>query len=254
MARSKSPVERAHMITEGYLKAWADDRNVIEVIDKTADRGYLSSIKNATIVSSVYDPAVIDRDLEGEFAKVENAGVRALDKLRGGDLELDVRELNALIAFLDMYLHRGRYADRAGVRVPARLVRGDMSTDDAELALGDMLLLLAGTSDLVRVKDLGITEWPWHLVDQPSPLATGDGAVLLWSASNGSPVTAITFPISPTQLLVIGEGLPDEIPVNSLLAKNSKRWLVGARGTLNLAGMKSSGGSKRDAPRTLDSL
>jgi hypothetical protein len=66
-------------------------------------------------------------------------------------------------------------------------------------------------------------------------LATGDGAVLLWRPTDGAEISTISFPLSPTQLLVIGEDLPDDVPHNRLLAENSKRWIVGARGTLNFS-------------------
>lgn len=38
------------------------------------------------------------------------------------------------------------------------------------------------------------------------------------------------FPLSPNQLIVIGEDLLDGIPHNPLVAEHSKRWIVGARG------------------------
>lgn len=66
-------------------------------------------------------------------------------------------------------------------------------------------------------------------------LATGDGAVLLWRTTEGAGVFTISFPLSPTQLLVIGKDLPDDVPLNRLLAENSKRWIVGARGSLNFS-------------------
>ncbi|RKE64909.1 hypothetical protein DEU36_2142 [Microbacterium sp. AG238] len=45
---------------------------------------------------------------------------------------------------------------------------------------------------------------------------------------------AVTFPLSPSQLLVIGDGLPSQLPLNPMIAKKSTRWLVGSRVTLNL--------------------
>ncbi|WP_245338555.1 DUF4238 domain-containing protein [Microbacterium imperiale] len=231
------------MVSRGYLKAWADSRGVIEVIDKQTDEKYPSSIKNATIVSYVYDSAVLTQDLEAEFAAVEDAGIPAIDRLRRCETDLSTDDMHALIAFLDMHLHRGRYADRAGVRIPARVVKTDGTIEAAELALGDLLTLGRGLGDVVQLRDLNLERWRWrwHILPQEHPLATGDGAVMLWSPRDGAPVSTVTFPLSPTQLLVVGEALPDNFRINIAIAKNSKRWLVGARGTLNLT---------RDQPAT----
>ncbi|OWP20308.1 hypothetical protein CBF90_02090 [Microbacterium sp. AISO3] len=232
---AKKGVRRAHMVSRGYLKAWADSRGVIEVIDKQKGERYPSSIKNATIVSYVYDSSVLTQDLEAEFAAVEDAGIPAIDKLRRGETDLSADDMHALIAFLDMHLHRGRYADRAGVRVPAQVLRTDGTIEAAELALGDLLTLARGLDDIVQLRDLGLEHWYWQILLQERPLATGDGAVMLWSPAEGSPVSTVTFPLSPTQLLVVGEALREHLPISAAIAKNSKRWLVGLRGTLNLA-------------------
>jgi hypothetical protein len=63
---------------------------------------------------------------------------------------------------------------------------------------------------------------------------TGDGAVLLWHPTEGAEICTVSFPLSPTQLLVIGRDLPDKICVNNRITDNCKRWIIGAPGTLNL--------------------
>jgi len=133
-------VKRPHMVPKGYIRAWADRRNRVEVIDVQHGRGVTSSIENATVVSYVYEPAVLTHDLEAEFALIESRGLSAIRKMRYAHITT-FEERDALIAFLDMHLERGRYADQADVRTFARLLRTDAQTEDSELALGDRLLL-----------------------------------------------------------------------------------------------------------------
>lgn len=226
---------RGHMVSRGYISAWADEKNVVDVLDLQDGRGYPSSIVNASVVSYVYDPEVLMQDLESEYARIEGTGISAIAKLRTGQA-VTRKDQNAVIAFLDMHLHRGRHADRARVRVPAVLMMKDGSVEDAELKLGDMLLLSQEHPEILRLTQLGLTDWTWRIYDVGN-LATGDGAVLLWRPTADEELTTITFPVSPTQLLVIGDDLPEK-PfelLNLHLAKNCRRWMVGERGSLNLA-------------------
>ena len=106
-------VRRAHMVSKGYLQAWANDEKRVSVIDCQNDRGFTTSVDSATVVSYVYDPQVLTVDLEARFAKTEAAGIKALNVLRAQEtltLEMQI----AVIEFLDMHLERGRYADQAG--------------------------------------------------------------------------------------------------------------------------------------------
>lgn len=186
---------------------------------------------NATVENYVYDPNFLTRNLEQCYSVIEGAGIPVLRKLRNGE-SLSDAELLAVVAFLDMHLVRGRYADRTKVRAAAVALRTDGRIEHTELALGDALLLSQSFPDVLRLTTLGLEQWAWH-VQEETCLATGDGAVLLWRAIDGAPVTTVSFPLSPTQLLVIGEDLPDDIPLNALLAQNSKRWIVGVRGSLD---------------------
>lgn len=226
-------VKRGHMVSEGYLKAWADERNLVDVIDIQHRRGFPSSIKNATVVSYVYDPNVLTRDLEDDYSRIEDAGIPVIVKLREGAQSLTGEERGAMIAFLDMHLDRGRYADQTKLRVPAVLVKTGGDFEAAELALGDMLLLSQALPEVLRLSALGLEQWEWKMLEA-NGLATGDGAVLLWQPTKDAGVCTVSFPLSPTRLLVIGQDLPDELPLNARVAANSKRWIVGERGTLNL--------------------
>lgn len=225
---------RSHMVSRGYISAWADKKNVVDVLDLQDGRGYPSSIVNASVVSYVYDSEVLTHDLEAEYARIESTGISTITKLRTGQA-VTRKDQDAVIAFLDMHLHRGRYADRANVRVPAALVLKDGTTRDTELRLGDMLLLSQEHPDTLRLTKLGLHDWTWRIYEVDN-LATGDGAVLLWRATTDDEISTVTFPLSPTQLLVIGDDLLDKSfqSVNLHLAKNCRRWLVGIRGSLAL--------------------
>lgn len=231
------------MVSNGYIRAWADAKNRVEVLDLEGGRGYLISYKRATVVSYVYDPKILNHDLEQDYAKVESKGIPAINKLREGHLALTAVERQALIAFLDMHLDRGRYANQDKTLAPAVIVKTDGSHENAELNLGDLLLLSQYLPEVRRLSKLGIEEWPWRVVPV-NGLSTGDGAVLLWRQPDGEEVCTISFPLSPTKLLMIGQPLADGIPLNSLLSKNSKRWIVGELGTLNLNFATATGSQK----------
>ena len=223
-------VKRAHMVSKGYIRAWADARNRVDVLDLQDGRGFPSSFENATVVSYGYDTEILTHDLERDYWRIENSGIPAIVKLRNGNT-LTAEEQNAVIAFLDMHLDRGRYADQAKIRTPAVVLKTGGRIEDAELTVGDRLLLSQSFQDVLRLTTLGLEQWPWQ-VREAKHLATGDGAVLLWRPTDGAEISTISFPLSPTQLLVIGQDLLDDVPLNPLLAENSRRWIVGAKGTL----------------------
>lgn len=229
---AKVGVKNAHMVSKGYIRAWANAKKIVDVLDIQDGRGYASSYEKATVVSYAYDPNVLTQNLEREYSLIESNGTPALVKMRNGE-PLTTAEKRAVIAFLDMHLDRGRYAHRTKVRASAVVLRTGGRVEHTELALGDALLLSQSFRDVLRLKNLGLEQWPWQ-VREARGLATGDGAVILWR-STGTKIATISFPLSPTRLLVIGDDLPDDVPHNQLLADNSNRWIVGARGTLNLS-------------------
>jgi hypothetical protein len=222
------------MVSKSYIRAWADTRGRVEVLDLQHGRGFVSSVENATVVSYAYDASIMAQNLEGHYAGIEDRGIPALAKLRTGG-PLAPAEQTAMINFLDLHLDRGRYADQANTRIPAVLINTDGRSEAAGLTLGDRLLLSQFLPDVIRLTSLGLEQWPWHVYEARDRLATGDGAVLLWQETQNAEISTISFPLSPTQMLVIGKDLPDALPLppNALLAKNSKRWIVGALGTLN---------------------
>lgn len=225
-------VKAAHMVSKGYIRAWADAKNTVDVLDLQDGRGYRSSYLKATVVSYVYDPEVLTRDLEHDYWKIEDLGIPAIVKLREGQPLTDAEQC-AVIKFLDMHLDRGRYADKSKAQIPAVVLKTRGRIENAELNLADLLLLSQSFSEVLRLTQLGIEDWPWR-VREARGLATGDGAVLLWRPTGGEEISTISFPLSPTRLLVIGQDLPDDAPLNPRLAGNSRRWVVGEKGTLNL--------------------
>lgn len=224
---------QGHMVSKGYIAAWADKRNTVDVIDIQGRRGYPSSIEAATTVGDVYDPAVLAHNLEAAYADVETDGIPVLVRLRDGAQSLSEKDREVTIAFLDMHLDRGRYADRADLRASAQVLLAGGEVRETELRLGDALLLSQSIPEVLRLKTLGLEAWEWRLWPTEE-LITGDGAVLLWPATEGADICTVTFPLSPNCLLIIGKELPDGVPMNDRIASNSKRWIVGARGSLNL--------------------
>ncbi|WP_082460168.1 DUF4238 domain-containing protein [Frigoribacterium sp. Leaf8] len=228
MAREE--VRRAHMLTKAYIRAWADGRNRVDVIDMGRKHGYASSVNNATVRSFAYEPNVLTRDLEQEYAVIESKGMQAIAKLRGEDPTMDDETVAALMAFLDMHLDRGRYADQTEVRTPAVLLKTDGTTEDVEFNVADRLLLSQSMEDVIRLKALGLESWGWQIL--PGEFVTGDGAVLLFRETEGAEVCTVAFPLSPTQLLLIGKPFDGPVALNPLVASKSRRWLVGRPGSL----------------------
>lgn len=223
------------MVSKGYLRAWADSRGRVEVIDMEHQRAFTSSIENATVVSYAYETSVLTHDLEAQYAQIESKGIPVIAKLRGGHA-VSRSEKTSLIAFLDMHLNRGRYADQAAVTTPAVMMMNDGQMKDVDFNMADRMLLSQSLPELVRLATRSIEDWSWQVL-QPAAgnfLATGDGAVLLWRESEESGLSTVSFPLSPTQLLVIGNDLPDPLPINPLMAEQSQRWLIGQRGTFNM--------------------
>lgn len=229
---TKNQVKGAHMVSSGYISAWADQSNVIDVLDLDQGRGYPISFKQATIVNYVYEPAFLNHDLEGEYARTESSGIPVIKKLREG-LEVTVDEQTQLIEFLEMHRYRGRYADRAEMRVPAVAVMTDGTAKDIHLKVGDMTLLTRDREPGPRLTTLGLEQLTWTIWTlEDDTLPTGDGAVMLWGSAKDDSVAFVTFILSPTQLLLIGDNLPTELPIKEQLVKHSMRWIVGRRGTL----------------------
>lgn len=233
-------VKRAHMVSRAYLKPWADKGGYVEVIDIQDRRGFTTNITNATVVSYAYEPDLLNRDLEREFAEVEASGAPALAKLRYGH-SLSDEEKSHIVSFLDMHLQRGRYADQTKARTPAIVLKENGKTEKTELNLADRLMLSQHMEGPVRLGSLDIEAWKWT-IHRTENLATGDGAVLLWKEQEEGALTAVTFPLAPDQVLLIGS--PTDLrflaALNARLADNSRKWIVGQRGSLNLEWFKSS--------------
>ncbi|WP_286161119.1 DUF4238 domain-containing protein [Arthrobacter sp. MYb213] len=222
------------MISRGYLQPWGDSRKQVDVIDVEKRRGFTTGVVNATVVNYAYDPSLLTHDLEDQFQKIESRGIPALVKLRYGH-RLETEEKTSVVSFLDMHLDRGRYADQAQVSTSALVLKTGGRMEHENLNLGDRFLLSQSLKDVTRLSSMKLESLPWK-VHEAEGLVTGDGAVMLWRKSAGSRIVAVTFPMSPNKLLVIGN---DFVPLisehlNDLMTRKCRRWIVGARGSLNL--------------------
>lgn len=221
------------MVSKFYLRAWGDEKDCVDVIDLEQGRGFKTAIGSATVVSYVYDPDFLTHDLEGQFGKIESAAAPALKQLRE-EVPLTEQGQRVIIAFLDMHLERGRYADQAKITTPALVIKTKGETEEVDLKLGDRLLLSRYVEGAVRLSNLGLERWPWTLYKlyEGESLLTGDGAVLLWSETRDGELDTVTFPLGPELMLVIGRGIDPKIPINIFVAEKSRRWLVGSADTL----------------------
>jgi hypothetical protein len=227
------PVRRPHVLTKAYLNAWADDRRTVDVIDKRRNHGAPMSINNATVVGGAYDSLVLTQDLEGDFAKIEDGGIRVIAKLRR-EVEVTPGEAKTMVAFLDMALDRGRYADQAESFLLGTVFMVDGSVLDTDFSVADRLRLAQSLPDVLRLVSMGLHGWEWRVETHYSRLVTGDGAVLLFHEPGSDELATVAFPLSPMHLLVIGKPLPHDEPLNNHIARASRRWIVGARGTLRM--------------------
>lgn len=191
-------VKRAHMVSRAYIEAWSNDRSLVTVFDKEnpAASG-VRSVRDATVVRYAY--------------------------------RTELTTLLAIVEFLDMHRERGGFADKTKERVP--MASANVLTGQSRMVhagLGDRIVLSRSVdTSRVRIRDLPVGRWRWHVLPVDSGLITGDGAVLLWSERDTT--CTVTFPISPSRLLVIGSGLDGAtVPINSLIADQSRRWLIGS--------------------------
>jgi hypothetical protein len=226
-------VKRGHMVSKSYLLEWADSRNIVDVLDLEQGRGFATSFQNATVLSYVYEPEVLTHNLEGDYDRIENRGIPVIRHLRNGE-QVTVEDKHRLVAFLDMHLDRGRYANQGDIRTPAVVLKTGGQVEKAELNLADRALLSQSLPDVTRLAALNLESWRWE-VREATGLATGDGAVILWQSAESEPLSSVTFPLSPTQLLVIGRDIPGQPQLNTHLAQNSRRWVIGERGSLDLS-------------------
>lgn len=236
--------KRGHMITRAYLEPWADQKGQIEVRDLESRKVYTTNIKNATVVRYVYEDKVFKHDLEAKFAEIEGHGVAVLRKLREGQ-PVSSNEKHRALQFMQMFRLRGTYSGEHKTPVPGVMVRLNIQTGQSELgpldlSLGDKLFLAQLHDQSVDLQDLGLEAAPWRVVTYERPcLATGDAAVQLWGDEPPGSVSAITFPLSPHELLVIGTLVPvdqSSLPmfINHVIAQRSRRWLIGPLGSLNM--------------------
>lgn len=223
-------VKRSHMVARSYLEPWANSRNVLYVWDLERTNHGRRSLGDATVVSYAYRTEHTTLDLEADYGRIESDGVPAVRNLASaGTLTDEGRE--ALVRFMDMHLERGRYADQASVKVPIAV--GNFATGGAEMSemsLGDRLVLSRSINkDALRLADLGVLKWRWRIAASVPPyLVTGDGSVLLFERRTGSGVCTVTFPLSPSKLLIMGEDLPQASlqGVNEMTLLKSRRWWV----------------------------
>lgn len=223
---------RSHMVSRKYLSAWGDKRGRLDVIDLEAPRGYTTTFERATVHSYVYEANVLERsDLEGEYGKVETAGIPALRKLENGEA-IEREEQHAVIEFLDMHLERGNYADQSKILTPAVAVMHDGTSQEVDLKLADRLILSRHMEGATSLLDQGLEDWPWAVYEGHG-LVTGDGAVMRWAESKqNDTLCTVTFPLSPTAMLVIGRPIDVDLPINEVLVSKCRRWIVGRAGTL----------------------
>lgn len=203
------------------------------MIDLEHGRGFTTTIGNATVVNYAYATETLAHDLEEQFSRIEGRGIPTLLKLRYGHT-LSRAEKAQAIAYLDMHLERGRHAHQTRFRAPALLIKTGGRSEEADLNFGDLMTLSQHTNNVVRLAPRGLEDWPWEVCDLAG-LATGDGGVLLWRDTAEVELSTVTFPLSPTQLLLIGTKPRSlrSVGLNTRLAQNCRRWIVGTVRSLN---------------------
>lgn len=216
------------MLSRGYLEPWANDRGVLYVYDKELETGGVRTIRNATVVGDAYATKVVNHDLEGEFADIESAGLPSIRRLLNGATLSGGQEL-AIVRFLDMFIERGNFADQFKVRAPIAVASIDQPTVVEHVGIGDRLSLARSLNQESRtLLELGIRHWKWKVLELDSEVVTGDGSVITWNQTEGSPIEAVTFPISPYKILQIGRDLArGPLPLSQLIAARSRRWVIG---------------------------
>ncbi len=206
---------------------WADKNGDIYVADIQNERALILRASNATIVKYAYQTAVLKHDREAHYSQIEARGIRAI-RAACTNPEFSQSDRRDLTDFMDMFIERGLYADQNDLSVS--VIRGSFDSDEfeeVEFNLGDMISLHKdlNASD-VTLRDAGIENWNWAVVEQPHPMMTGDGAVIC--IKRDEHLTTVVFPLSPFMLLVVGEVQHDlSFSVTNYIAQVSRRWIIG---------------------------
>lgn len=205
---------------------WADDRGEVLVVDFHRNHALLLRTSNATIIKNAYKTSVLSHDREGHYAGIESRGITAIRDIRLGT-PIDKVRRHDVTEFMDMFVERGLYADRAGLKVP--VIRGSFDSheiEETEFRLGDMIALHRDLHpDEPTLAALGVAHWDWTTVRLETPTVTGDGAVV--PIGSGGRITTVLFPLDPFTLLVVGEIPHDlKLSMSDAIMTASRRWVI----------------------------
>lgn len=250
-----------HYIPQNYLRAFSSDpdRKLIWMFDKATGVWTNAAIAKVAQSADYFSPEV-ERRLT---SLVENPGNTALNALRRGDLPSQ-SEGGDLLTYIAVMLTRvPRKRLQATGIVPA-VVDSVISNNRAEILaeqtrdnenqIAELLRELDRLEERYQTEAASLLRdeiddpWPtgkvlqgihsmfWRIVDVPSstPILTSDNPAFFFSGFGiGSPESEVTFPLSPTLVLMgCRQGPPGEVTrvrVNRPIAKEvNRRMIVGA--------------------------
>lgn len=243
---------RHHFVPQGYMKAWTED-GALKVWDTEEGRVFTSGTRDVCVTGDYFTAVMFDeqpsREVEGFLSVVDNEFARLLDAIRStGELpesKEDRANLGYLIALqTNRVPQRRRTFDDIGdyllkVEGGAELKRRGIDPDSFRMEAHNnshirvMAEVASEVSDdwIMRDWTLAIAVKPWFITcDSP----------VLWDWERGGAINAeqVLFPISPTMVLMLGEGrdmrsgvvvapaaLRDE--VERLTIRGRDRWIIG---------------------------
>lgn len=214
------------MVTRSYLEGWANENRRLLVWDLENKSRRELGLNDATVVKYAYKTEHFDVDLERKYSAIESDGISAIRTLtESGTINNHGR--SAIANFIEMHRERGLYADQTKVRMPV-IFGGPGGIRPETMGLGDRLALRDSVdTGIAKLKNLELRRWRWRVHETEWSIITGDGAVLLWRDYPDSPISTVTFPLSPNKLLMIGaEFNENDFPINQCIADNCRRWII----------------------------
>lgn len=241
MDRSK---ESHHFVPQFYLRQWCDRDGYLWVVPTASDRKpFKSTPKAVAAANGLYDSAgtpFADFDYEGELAKIEGLYARIWPDVFDGIGDPQTKE--HLSRFLALMLVRNPrqkdrlaklnhlcgmiaseatgpevlFIDAAGSRSTIKVSELQRAATNSDQVLHEGFLnVLRGTLK-THAEAIAGRRWGVIVADQPifvtsdNPVVLRRGECTLPAYGLRTPGTEITFPISPTRLLVISDTFKED--------------------------------------------
>jgi hypothetical protein len=108
-----SAPRRHHVLSQFYMRAFADAKGRVRVVERASGDEYTSGTANVFVERDYYTVSSADAEddhglIEGLYAKVEGVAAPIFEQLRDGDFPLDGQSRSEFASFMALQVSRGR--------------------------------------------------------------------------------------------------------------------------------------------------